>query len=91
MAEQYGTAYRKARAALKAKQQQPCCLCGDWIDYTLTSPAPGSFSAEHWPPVSQAGAHTNLLPAHLGCQHQQGGRIRAGQPQTVPTRTSGVW
>ena len=86
-------AYRQARAALKAKRLQPCCLCGEPIDYTATKPDPLSFSAEHVIAARHGGDHTTLEPAHLGCQHEQGGHAAHEQAwaSLPPIRRSGVW
>jgi hypothetical protein len=87
----HSSAHRRAANALRNQQLQPCILCGGHIDYQARTPHPDSFSAEHWPPISQAGDHHNLLPAHLGCQRTQGGQIRAGRHHEPPPKTSGVW
>lgn len=84
--------HRRAANQLKAQRRQPCVLCGGVIDYNATKPDPLSFSAEHWPPISTAGEHHHLEPAHLGCQWQQGGAIRAGSRHIDPRpKSSGVW
>lgn len=90
-ATHHSSAHRRAAAALRARGLQPCCLCGQPIDYTARAPHPASFSAEHWPPISVAGEHHNLAPAHLGCQRIQGGLLRAGQAQQIAAPSSGVW
>lgn len=86
-------AHRRAAAALRAQRLQPCVLCGEPINYEAAYPDPDSFSADHWPPVSEAGDHHHLEPAHLGCQRQQGGTIRADHTEwdLPPIRTSGTW
>lgn len=94
MSAHNSSAYRKARLDLKALQIPTCHLCSGArgpIRYDLDAPDPLSFSADHWPPVSTAGEHTNLLPVHLVCQHEQGGRIRTGQDTMITAPTSGVW
>lgn len=93
----HSSTHRRAAQALRAKHLQPCqswtgCIYpGDPIRYDLRAPHPLSFSAEHWPPIELAGPHNNLVPSHLGCQHNQGGMIRAGKAQQVAPPSSGVW
>lgn len=84
--------YRRAADALKAQRLQPCALCSEVIDYRATSPDERSFSAEHVVPVRHGGTwRDGLLPAHLGCQREQGGRARAGLDDVVSEPRSGVW
>jgi hypothetical protein len=73
------TEYLHAAAALRNRKLQPCALCGHLIDYTLTAPHPDRFSPDHHPPITLAGPHTNLRPAHLSCQKRQGGTITAAR------------
>ena len=68
-------AYQQARQALRDQHPQPCALCHEHIDYALTYPHPGSFTAEHLLPARMGGDHTTLAPAHLGCQRSQGARV----------------
>lgn len=92
-AAHHTNAYRRARRTLLTRQPQPCCLCNDWIDYTLTHPHPGSPTAEHLIPASQGGDHTTLDVAHLHCQRRQGGIIatQTAWDAMPPIKTSGVW
>ena len=86
------SAHKRAALALRARGLQPCVLCGKPIDYTAQASDPASFSAEHWPPIAVAGEHDHLEPAHLGCQHEQGGQIRAGRHRVDHSAySSGVW
>ena len=86
-------AYQQARAKLRATHSQPCVLCGHGIDYALTYPDPGSFTAEHVVPVRHGGDHTALAPAHLDCQRKQGAHaVNAARSGTDGQPiTSGVW
>lgn len=85
-------AYRVARDKLKATHQQPCVLCAEWIDYTLKAPHPMRFAAEHVIPVRDGGTwRDGLLPSHVQCQNEQGGRVRAGLDEASWPMTSGVW
>lgn len=67
---------------VKAKgiaNDEPCCICGQPIDYTLSYPAPWSCSVQHlrsqrdfpklrWDP-------SNWGPAHLDCNTSEGARV----------------
>jgi hypothetical protein len=85
MADAHWThAYRSARARLRAQRLPDCWLCHGRrgpIRYDLAYPHPLSFSSEHNPPVSVAGPHLNLVPAHLGCQSKQGADITNAKRQ----------
>ena len=84
-------AYRVAAGKLRKQGLQPCVLCAEWIDYTLTYPHRDSFAAEHVVPVRDGGTwRDGLLPSHVKCQNEQGGRVRAGLEDERPM-TSGVW
>ena len=91
--QHWGTAFKKARAALRAERRQPCVLCGQAIDYRLRAPASGSFAAEHVIPARLGGDHTTLAPSHLGCQRRQGGLVSVQQRAARDRRkwTSGTW
>ncbi|GAB2736449.1 HNH endonuclease [Nocardioides pakistanensis] len=78
------TAYLKARARLLRRARRdrlPCHLCGLPIDYSLRSPDPGSFEADHVTPHSLGGADVlaNLRPAHRSCN-----RDRSNRPDPRP-------
>lgn len=98
MAQAHWTyAYQRAKAALRRQllpqcRVTPCKYLGVPIRYDLAYPHPLSFSAEHDPPVSVAGPHLNLVPAHLGCQRSQGADItnRKRWHRPIP-RTSKAW
>lgn len=72
-------------------QQRPCILCGQPIDYSLTSDHPEAFSVEH---IKAWSTHpelredpSNLAPSHSRCNKSKGAR------QNVPElgATSREW
>jgi 5-methylcytosine-specific restriction endonuclease McrA len=84
------TAYLKARARLLRRARRdrlPCHLCGLPIDYTLRTPDPGSFEADHVEPHSLGGTDSldNLRPAHRACNRSKGNRAD-GRPRLPTTR-----
>ena len=83
--------YQRAQRALKARKEQPCCLCGEAIDYRAHYPHPRSFSAEHLVPARYGGDHTTLAPAHLGCQWSQGVVVTNNKRRGRGEPSSGVW
>jgi hypothetical protein len=84
--------YRRAAANLKAQRQQPCVLCDQWIDYALVAPEVMRFAAEHVVPVRHGGTwREGLLPSHMRCQNEQGGRVMKGIEDVYTPRSSGVW
>lgn len=80
-------AYRKRTAALRrraARNNEPCCMCGKPIDYSLPSHDRWGFTAEHYEqPLSLGG---NLLgpiaPCHRACNssHGNGTRTKGDKP-----------
>lgn len=85
--EHSSRAYRVARARLRAEKLQPCCLCGEEIDYDFGAPLPESFAAEHVKPVRHGGTwEDGLFPSHLGCQRRQGGQFIGARfdPDYIP-------
>jgi hypothetical protein len=86
-------AYQRARAELRSQERQPCVLCSQAIDYTLTYPHPESFAAEHVIAARDGGDHTLLAQSHLICQQRQGGTVTASAylAQQPVSWTSGVW
>lgn len=63
-------------AAIYARDQWMCGICGEEIDPTLGYPEPYSVSLDHIDPVSAGGAHTeeNVRAAHLICNIVRGNR-----------------
>lgn len=69
-----GKRWTRLRANVKARRD-PCCRCGQPIDYRLAWPDPGSFTVDHYPyPLSthphMAEDPANLQAAHLVCNQQ---------------------
>jgi 5-methylcytosine-specific restriction endonuclease McrA len=69
-----GHARDKARNRLR-RLKLPCHICGQPIDYTLTTPHPQSFELDHIKPVS---THPELsldpknhAPAHRACNRDK--------------------
>lgn len=84
-----GSRWRKAQALCMATGQaqcQPCCLCGQPIDYGFTKRYPHhrlAGTAHHIIGLAQGGDPldpANLAPAHRGCNTRESNRIRAGRP-----------
>jgi hypothetical protein len=73
-----GKRWRRLARDVRARHD-PCCRCGQPIDYRLAWPDPGSFSVDHYPhPLS---THPwlgedpgNLQAAHLSCNQAGGAR-----------------
>lgn len=73
-----GRPWHRLKADVKARHE-PCCRCGQPIDYTLPHtneltgrPDPDSFSVDHFPHPLSTHPHlaedpANLHAAHLGC------------------------
>jgi hypothetical protein len=73
-------------------RHEPCCRCGQAIDYRLAYPDPNCFSVDHYPfPISthpwRAEDPGNLHAAHLVC-NQSAGR---GRPLPGLGRPSESW
>jgi 5-methylcytosine-specific restriction endonuclease McrA len=78
------TAYLRARSRLLRRAMRlrlPCHLCGKPIDYSLRTPDPGSFEADHVSPHSLGGTDDldNLRPSHRRCN-----RARSNRPDARP-------
>lgn len=81
-----GSRWRKLTAQVRARRE-PCCRCGQRIDYTLRWPHPQSFSTDHYPHPLSTHPHLamdpgNLHAAHLDCNQSAGDRT---QPELGPT------
>jgi hypothetical protein len=78
--------WRNARETYKqrcAQANEPCHLCGQPIDYTLSGRDPWGFTADHIEPIATGGrllpGDQGLRPAHLRCNSARGdGTKRAG-------------
>lgn len=55
------------------REQPPCALCGDPIDYTLRTPDPMSFEVDHVVPIARGGADdlSNKQAAHRKCNRDK--------------------
>lgn len=60
--------------------QDVCWLCGQWIDQTLKSPHPMSWSADHVQPYARTKNNAGeLRPAHRLCNQKR--RTKAPAPK----------
>jgi hypothetical protein len=71
-----GPRWRRLRAQVRVRQE-PCCRCGQSIDYTLAYPDPNSFSVDHYPHPYSTHPHLaedpgNCHAAHLRCNQSAG-------------------
>lgn len=89
--------YTKRRDALKRramKNQEPCALCGEPIDFTLPYTHAKSFTADHIHPVNAGGNMIGpLQPSHRGCNSRKGdGTNKSPIPQPMsPVRSTTTW
>lgn len=71
-----GSRWNRLKAEVKARRE-PCCRCGQRIDYSLAWPDARSFSTDHYPHPLSTHAHlaedpANLRAAHLMCNQSAG-------------------
>lgn len=71
-----GRRWRRLAAEVRSRRE-PCCRCGQPIDYRLTWPDPRSFSVDHYPYPRSTHRHLaedprNLHAAHLSCNQAAG-------------------
>lgn len=73
------TAQRDRDRATLSKGQPACAICGEPIDYSLKSPHPRSFEADHIVPIALGGLDilTNKQPAHRECNSKKRARLVA--------------
>lgn len=78
---------RKQRLAEAASNGEPCAICGESIDYTLTynraKPDPGYPTVNHRHPIDHGGDAfdpDNMEPAHFSCNSALGNGIKATAP-----------
>ena len=86
-----GGAWRRKRAMFRRRCERdnlPCALCGEPIDYTLAWPHPRSFTVDHIIPISQLPPGdrrredmTLFQPAHSYCNTSRGNDQRKPPPQ----------
>ena len=71
---------RNKRIAMARSRAEPCCLCGQPIDYTLKGIDPWGPTAEHHNAVKTNGKVVvpleELGVAHLTCNSRSGGALR---------------
>lgn len=62
------------RAAVFARDDWKCHLCGELVDRLALFPDPDSPSLDHVVPMSRGGGHlwSNVATAHLGCNVRKG-------------------
>lgn len=71
-------AYQRQRARLRAMCQRndtPCQLCGQPIDWQARPKSRWAFSADHIDPVSLGGDLSLLQGTHAGCNSRKGNRV----------------
>lgn len=69
-------AYRRARERLR-RQHLNCWWCGGLIDYDAPPHHPGSFEADHDPPLSKGGDPIKgIKPSHSHCNRTRGNSIQ---------------
>lgn len=99
-----GNLYRKNQARLRA-EGRPCALCGQPIDYSLTTiydpvrkkriPNPWRFEVDHIVPVSRGGDpydYANLQAAHRICNQRKGNRMDGdGGAKGLPITRTRLW
>lgn len=82
----YRSAYKRARAALKAKTKRqgwPCALCRQPFDWSLPYHDGMAWTADHVTPLNKGGHITGTLrPAHRSCNSKRGDASHEGR---VPT------
>lgn len=66
-----------------AKDQPPCHLCGEPIDYTAGHLDPLSFHVDHIIPMSKGGTDTieNKAASHRACNRMKSDRIEGEDPR----------
>ncbi|WP_314711974.1 HNH endonuclease signature motif containing protein [Propionibacterium acidifaciens] len=76
MAKRSTTLRDKHRTTI-ARNQPPCAICGQPIDYTLPHDNPMAYVVDHIIPIAAGGPDTidNKQPAHRDCNRQKGDTI----------------
>ena len=74
------TSIRERHRRTIAANEPPCGICGQDIDYNLTSPHPRSFVLDHIMPLNRGGLDTlpNKQAAHRDCNRTKSDRIDNG-------------
>jgi len=73
------TTIRNRHRRIIAKDEPPCHICGDAINYQAHHLDPNSFTIDHITPINRGGSDTldNLAAAHRGCN-----RTKSDKPAT---------
>ena len=76
MAKRSTTLRDKHRTTI-ARNQPPCAICGQPIDYTLPHDNPMAYVVDHILPLSAGGPDTidNRQPAHRVCNRQKSDKV----------------
>ena len=74
-----GPLWERLRLQVRGRRE-PCCRCGQLIDYRLAYPHPDSFSVDHFPHPVSTHPHLaydpgNLHAAHLVCNQAGGAKL----------------
>lgn len=74
------TALRDRHRRIIAKDQPPCHLCGEPIDWDAHHHHPLSFTIDHITPLSRGGTDTldNIAACHRQCNRAKSDRIDLG-------------
>jgi 5-methylcytosine-specific restriction endonuclease McrA len=89
MPQHRNTAVRDRLRRIIAKDEPPCHLCGESIDYSLPHSHPRSFQVDHVLPRARGGSDTldNSAASHRSCNRSKSDRLSA----SVSFETERVW
>ncbi|NKS42290.1 HNH endonuclease [Rhodococcus hoagii] len=84
------TTTRDRHRRIIARDQPPCHICGDPIDYNAGHLDPLSFQIDHITPIARGGEDTldNLAASHRGCNRDKGDRDNYTPGVTFTTERS---
>lgn len=76
---QRNTAARDKHRKIIARNEPPCALCGQPIDYMLRYPHPDSYVLDHIRPLHKGGTDdlANKQPSHRRCNSAKAARIES--------------
>ena len=74
------TALRDKHRKIIAKDEPPCHICGQPIDYQAHHLHPHAFTIDHITPRNRGGTDTldNLAAAHRKCNRDKSDKVAAG-------------
>lgn len=74
------TATRDRFRRIIAKDEPPCHVCGNHIDYQAHHLHPDSFTIDHITPLNRGGTDTldNIGAAHRRCNRAKSDKVAAG-------------